>query len=145
MINSFSGEYAFLSNFWYSPVLLGHIIYPTVEHAYQAAKTLDINQRSNILLAPSPGIAKRMGQKLTLRSDWEQIKRRVMLQLLRSKFQNQTLRDKLVFTLPHMLIEGNTWHDNYWGMCNCHVCVAHEQQENWLGKLLMHIRFEYVL
>jgi len=38
-IESFSGQYRFLSNFYPARVMLGDgRIYPSVEHAYQAAK-----------------------------------------------------------------------------------------------------------
>ena len=38
------------------------------------------------------------------------------------------------------LIEGNTWHDNYWGVCSCSKCNG--RGKNRLGKLLMKVREE---
>ena len=38
-----------------------------------------------------------------------------------------------------MLIEGNYWHDNYWGNCLCPKCKEIEGQ-NQLGKILMKVR-----
>ena len=32
-------------------------------------------------------------------------------------------------------IEGNTWNDTFWGVCN-------GQGQNWLGKILMLVRSE---
>lgn len=41
MIAEFHGPYLFLSNFFPATVQLDGIPYPSVEHAYQTAKTLD--------------------------------------------------------------------------------------------------------
>ena len=41
-IDSFSGEYDFLSNFYSQEITYDGIKYPTNEHAFQAAKTLDL-------------------------------------------------------------------------------------------------------
>ena len=47
-IDSFHGVYRFLSNFWPAQVALDGIVYPTVEHAYVAAKTIDTIVRMEI-------------------------------------------------------------------------------------------------
>ena len=39
MISNFSGEFDFLSNFHPARVAFGGIVFPTVEHAFQAAKS----------------------------------------------------------------------------------------------------------
>lgn len=41
VIDRFSGEYRFLSNFYLAEVELDGEVYPTVEHAFQAAKSPD--------------------------------------------------------------------------------------------------------
>jgi ribA/ribD-fused uncharacterized protein len=135
MINSFSGEYAFLSNFSYSEVDLGEFTFPTVEHAFQAAKTLDPIQRSNIALMHTADKAKRFGRQVQLRPDWEEIKISVMLFLLRQKFCWTDLQEKLLETGDLELEEGNTWNDTYWGVCN-------GVGKNMLGMLLMEVRSE---
>ena len=142
MINCFDGKYAFLSNFYISPCDLEGILYPTVEHAFQAAKTLDRNERLKIAAAETPGKAKRMGRSVTLRPDWEEIKIDVMRQCLHSKFKDPDLVFALLDTGDEELIEGNTWHDNCWGNCTCEQCV-NKPGENRLGKLLMEIRKEF--
>jgi predicted NAD-dependent protein-ADP-ribosyltransferase YbiA (DUF1768 family) len=58
-----------------------------------------------------------------------------MLNLLRQKFQNPELREKLLCTGKLELIEGNYWGDTYWGVCR-------GVGENRLGKLLMLVREE---
>ena len=135
MIGSFQGEYRFLSNFHPSPVAMGDKVWPTVEHAYQASKTLDTGLRETIRMAATPGQAKRLGRILTLRRDWEAVKDGIMLDLLREKFRSEPLKTALLRTHPHILMEGNTWNDTYWGVCR-------GVGKNMLGTLLMQVRDE---
>ena len=74
MIAEFEGQYAFLSNFFPSPIIYEGITYPTNEHFFQAMKTLDQEERRAIAAAGTPGKAKRMGRQVSLRNDWEQVK-----------------------------------------------------------------------
>ena len=79
------------------------------------------------------------GRKIQLREDWkkEEIKRVVMYTGLTMKFMgNYNIASKLMATNNKELIEGNWWHDNYWGDCKCDKC-RHIVGENNLGKLLM--------
>src|SRR5437868_5423141 len=89
-IDRFHGDHGWLSNFWPSPIELDGAIYPTVEHAFQAAKTLDPEAREPIRQTTNPGQAKRLGRKVLLRSDWEQVKVEIMRGLLRKKFADPT-------------------------------------------------------
>lgn len=146
MIGSFSGEFSFLSNFFVSPIYYNGLMYPTVEHLYQARKTLNSDQRDEIRIAETPGQAKRLGRKVELRANWEEIKIPIMHECLLLKFSNEnvSLQTKLLASGQHMLIEGNKWHDNFWGICNCDNCRRLSGKNN-LGKLLMLIREEYRL
>lgn len=140
MISSFSGRNRFLSNFYPARVRLDSATYPTVEHAYQAAKALDLGWRQIVRLAPTAGIAKRYGRQLPLREDWELVKLDVMLDLLRQKFSAEPLAAMLIGTGDRVLVEGNVWHDNFWGSCRCLRCG--DRGDNQLGKLLMQTREE---
>lgn len=140
MINCFEREYAFLSNFYPSPIEYEGIKYPTVEAAFQAAKTPDLHMKMAIATTDHPGKAKRMGRKVVLREDWEEIKDKVMEDCLRLKFSDPVLREKLLATEDEELEEGNWWHDNYWGSCYCSRCG--DVGKNKLGYLLMKIRKE---
>jgi ribA/ribD-fused uncharacterized protein len=135
MIDSFTGDFDFLSNFYPSSIVpwsLGEE-FLTVENAFQASKTFDRVERKNIMAA-SPGEAKRLGRKVLLRPDWEDVKIDVMRKCLKLKFLYGTrLADKLVATHPHELVEGNYWGDTFWGVCD-------GEGENWLGRLLMERR-----
>lgn len=134
MINRFDDAYAFLSNFYSAPVTFEGTTFPTVEHAFQAAKTLDKTERLKVLTM-TPGQAKRFGRHVQLRSDWESIKVDIMTQLVRQKFSHEPLCSKLLATGSEELVEGNWWHDTFWGVCN-------GVGENHLGQILMQIRTE---
>lgn len=142
MINKFDGKYAFLSNYYPCAVFYEGIAYPSVEHAFQAAKTLDMTQRYEIANMKTPGAAKRAGRALNLRPDWEEVKYQVMEDCLREKFRDTELLIKLIATEGHFLVEGTTWHDQCWGICTCDKCGGNG--ENHLGRLLMKIRDEYL-
>jgi predicted NAD-dependent protein-ADP-ribosyltransferase YbiA (DUF1768 family) len=65
-----------------------------------------------------------------------------MLHLLRAKFISiPEHAEKLLATGNATLIEGNHWHDQYWGDC---TCAKHRDVPgmNILGKLLMQVREE---
>lgn len=145
MIDKFDGtEFGFLSNFFPSVIKVDGKKFPTVEHAFQAEKTNDPKERKKIQEATSPGKAKRLGRKATLRKDWESIKIGVMEKLLRLKFKNPDLRNRLLETNDEELVEGTTgWCDNFWGICSCPKCIgSNKKGQNNLGKLLMKIRNE---
>ncbi len=138
-IKQFKGGSRFLSNFYPAQVDHDGITYPTVEHAFQAAKTLDFGQRWLIAKMGSPSAAKRAGRKITLRPDWETAKNTIMLELVLQKFTRRLdLRQQLQATAEAELIEGNWWHDNYWGDCSCEDCD--QPGKNVLGKILMDVR-----
>src|SRR5438270_6235435 len=98
-IELFEGPYRFLSNFYPAQVEFDGLTYPTVEHAYQSAKTLDMNERKRIAQAPTPAEAKRQGRALKYRADWEQVKFDVMERCVRYKFTHHAeLADRLLAT-----------------------------------------------
>jgi ribA/ribD-fused uncharacterized protein len=136
-IEHFDGVYKFLSNFEPAHVIYEGARYDTAEHAYQAAKTTDENLRKQFYAGKiSPSYAKRLGQKLPLRPDWEQIKLSVMHEIVRFKFtHNPIMRQNLLATGNAELIEGNWWGDTFWGVCK-------GVGENHLGKILMDVRTE---
>ena len=143
MIDRFEDQYAFLSNFYPCTILYKGVIFPSLENAYQAAKysgedALNVYQE---FAGFTPGKAKRKGRKLPLRNDWDMVKLEVMEELLRIKFSDEGLKQQLISTGEEELIEGNYWHDNFWGCCSCEKC-GNRGMDN-LGKLLMKLRSEY--
>jgi ribA/ribD-fused uncharacterized protein len=135
MIDSFKGENRFLSNFWPAEVMLDGMLFPTVEHAYVAAKTLDPEKRAEIRLVNTAGQVKRLGRTLDLRTDWDKVKLTIMEDLVRQKFQHPELAALLLATGDQELVEGNTWGDTFWGVCFDVGC-------NHLGLILMKVRDE---
>lgn len=140
-ISSFKGKYRFLSNFWMAEVEFEGLTYPSTEHAYQAAKTNLPEIRKMIRDLDTPSKTKTAAKFLELPENWHTDKLRVMEILLREKFSRHSdLKQKLLDTGDEDLAEGNTWHDNTWGICSCKDCG--NQGDNHLGKLLMQIRSE---
>jgi ribA/ribD-fused uncharacterized protein len=134
-IDSFSGPHRFLSNFFLCSIEYEGMVYPSTEHAYQAAKTTNSALRAALFTDGDAKQAKHRGYGVPLRPDWDRLRIGVMLDLLRIKFSIPALRDKLLATCDAELIEGNHWGDRFWGVCN-------GVGENHLGKLLMQIREE---
>ena len=133
-IDSFRGEYQFLSNFYETPVCVYGIKYPNAEAAFQAQKCV-LPEEAEAFKTMSPQMAKRYGRMVQLKPNWEQIKDSVMLTVVRAKFKNPVLKDLLLNTGAAELIEGNRWGDTYWGVCN-------GKGKNRLGEILMTVRTE---
>ena len=139
MIDNFAGEYDFLSNFYNVAFQFDGSTFHNSEAAFQAAKTFDGSARK-LMTKMNPSEAKKLGRNVTLRKDWEEIKDRVMFNVCFAKFsQNPDLKRRLLATGTEELIEGNRWHDNYWGDCKCPKCADIEGR-NQLGKTLMQLR-----
>jgi len=136
-VTEFQGGHRFLSNFWPAEVTFGAKKYPSVEHAYQAAKTTDEAARERIRTAATAADAKRLGKSVSMRKDWNELKIRTMEGLVRQKFQDPALRAKLLATGEAELQEGNRWNDKFWG-----VDLRTGEGRNELGKILMKVRAE---
>lgn len=135
----YDGIFDWLSNFYPCAMVFEGMLFPTIENAYQAAK-FPLEQRA-IFQNCSPGRAKRLGKKknlqefygLTFRPEWAdpEFRKAIMKELIDYKFSyehNPILAGRLVSTYPLQLIEGNYWHDYFWGVCD-------GKGENNLGKI----------
>ena len=132
-ITEFRGSWYFLSNMCPSPIHLGGVRYSCAEAAFQAVKLADKTARKQFEGLTGPE-AKKLGRKVQLRPDWEEIKIDVMRWIVSEKFkQNPMMRIGLLQTRGFELIEGNTWGDTFWGVCN-------GKGQNWLGRILMEYR-----
>lgn len=142
-ILEFRGAWRFLSNFWLCPVPYAGLVYPSAEHAFQAAKTADPASRALVAACATPGEAKRAGRGLELRPGWEgPVRTQVMYMVTASKFfSDPVLASWLAATYPARLVEGNHWHDNFWGDCHCgELSRCLEPGRNLLGLLLEGVR-----
>ena len=136
VVGPFKGEYAFLSNFYPAQVEYDNIVYPTVEHAFQSAKTTSKEDRYRIAALSTPGQAKQAGKQLQLRPNWESIKVPIMAELVYLKFANHPdLSRRLLATGDLYIEEVNQWGDTFWG-------TYKGRGENHLGQILMSVRDE---
>jgi len=139
-IESFKNHFSFLSNFYYAPFKVNGITYKTVEHWFQCHKTHNQEERIAIINCKTPVQAKKIGRRVTLIQNWHSIRDEIMLIGVHNKFsQNSRLRQLLLCTQNIPLIEGNTWHDNYWGCCTCSKC-SKVDKFNKLGIILQKVR-----
>jgi len=134
-ISEFQGKYRWLSNFWSCMVEYEGLRFASSEAAYQAAKCANDFDKLQFI-GIEPGASKRLGRHINIRHDWEKVKIHVMTDIVRAKFkQNDDLRKLLIDTGDAKLVEGNTWNDTFWGVCN-------GIGRNELGKILMKVRQE---
>lgn len=145
IINSFKGNYAFLSNFQTINITVHDKIWKTSEHMYMACKSQNPLIQERIRCINTPGQAKAYARKITLRPDWNKVKLGIMKRILKLKFTlNTIMKDNLLATDNAELIEGNYWHDNYWGNCQCPKCINKTGLNN-LGKLLIQTRSDLLI
>lgn len=140
MILYFSGEYEFLSNYYDScPVTYNGLTYRNSEAAYQAQKSDSAIIRF-LFTDMSPDEAKQLGKSTDLVPDWDERRVTVMREVVHAKFeQHPELATRLAATGDEILVEGNNWHDNYFGDCQCPNC-RQIPGRNWLGRILMEER-----
>lgn len=132
-IESFSGTYRYLSNFYDAPVLYNGIMYDNAEAAYQAQKQ---PEKAEMFKNINGSKAKKDGAALTLRPDWDLVKDQIMYEIVKEKFtRNIYLGARLINTGDVPIIEGNYWNDTYWGVCK-------GKGQNKLGKIIMRVRDE---
>lgn len=133
-VYEFTGQYRFLSNFWSCYILYDEEMFPSVENAYQAAKCADKSDHYYFRNCKASE-AKRKGQIIVPRGDWERVKLDVMYELVRQKFTEYPILGDLLRNTPGELQEGNWWGDTFWGTVN-------GKGQNHLGKILMRVRNE---
>lgn len=126
---AFRGERSYLSNMYEYPMDINGLEFSCVEAAFQSFKTNGLELRKKFV-GLNGYEAKELGRKISLREDWDQIKVKVMRQLIECKFSLE-LGDKLKKEQGDL--EVNSWDDTFWGVCN-------GKGHNMLGKILMEVR-----
>ena len=125
-----------LSNFAPLDVSYDGEIWPTVEHAFQAAKCVRADDRRKVADAASPAIARRIGKRVELRSGWDDMRRELMVALCRDKLaRHAELRERIVATGDEDLVHEAPW-DSFWGSGRT------GKGRNELGKVYMELRSE---
>ncbi len=130
--------YDVLNNFSANAVGIDGVLYPTSEHAYQAAKCTDPKGKDEIRLARSPVLAKEAARRYRFarRTDWDDVKLGAMEAILRAKLaQHDEVREALIRS-GHDVIGEDSPHDDFWGI------GPDGAGENHLGGLWMKIRAE---
>ena len=122
-------EYFFLSNMYPCEIKYKGHTFKSSESAFQAQKDLSRVSEFESLEGKE---SKRLGRKVNIRSDWEEVKVNIMEEILRIKFSDPELAEKLK-NVKEPIVEENTWHDTFWGVCD-------GKGKNMLGKLLEKIR-----
>lgn len=136
-IASFTGYFDFMHNNFQTPVYYEGILYPSVTHAYHAARSSDETTRRAILNAETFQILGGIAIRIIDSSDWQERKLKVMEQLVRDKFRrSKELQEKLKSTDLRDLImtyEEDNSKNTFWGMVK-------GKGQNQLGRILMKIR-----
>lgn len=136
MIKEFKDDYKWLSNFVDVEIIFEGESYRSVEHAYMAAKSKDPGWRL-FCRTNTAAACKKTSREIELHPSWEDTKKLYMYGFLIQKFSKPSFREKLLATKDQNIIEGNYWGDKYWG-----ICLKDFEGENWLGRLIMHIRLK---
>lgn len=127
-------NFRFMSNFHGAPVTYQGVLYKTSEHAYQAAKTNDVEWKKKITEAATPSEARKLGNQCPMRDSFEQKKVSIMHKIVEAKFrQNPELARRLIHTGTRPIIEDAVW-DSFWGT------GRHGNGHNMLGRILHRVR-----
>ena len=135
----FNGQFTFLSNFATAPLKVNGMVFATVEHAYQAFKATNEDDRLLVQGQQTAGGAKKAGNAIEMNDTFLERRIEIMTKLLKAKFSltaHPTYANRLLETGTAYLVEGNNWHDNFWGDCICRECKDIIGENN-LGLLLM--------
>ena len=128
----FRGKYMFMSNMFNCNIEWKGEVYKSSETIYQMEKCEKEEDKKAFRMLNGYE-AKRLGRRVNMRSDWNDIKVDVMRDILSCKFDSN-LYNKLL-EVEEDIVEDNHWGDRFWGVCN-------GTGENMLGKLLMELRDE---
>lgn len=138
-ITEFRGDYYFLSNFYSTTVSYDGLTFKSSEAAFQAQKCIAEEQKK-VFTELTASASKKLGRKVSLRQDWDEVKDALMKDIVRAKFdQHLDLKKMLINTGNSVLEEGNTWGDKYWG-----IDSRTGKGENHLGRILMELRSEFL-
>lgn len=127
----FTGQHRFLSNFWPCPVEFGGLTYMCAEAAFQAQRCPDLDARRPFTHLNGTQAKKEGNTLKAIRPHWSIMRLKVMSEVIHAKFaQSVDLRQRLLQTEGHVLIQTNFWMDQFWG-------VYDGRGNNYLGKILM--------
>lgn len=124
-----------LSNFHLEPFMMHGITWPSSENVYQFCKLQDpTGEDVELFRQCTPGHAKKAGNTLKRRENWEALKTQIMHNILECKFIQCPVARACLLGTTGKLVEVNWWGDTFWGVCG-------GTGENNLGRTLMDIRY----
>lgn len=137
-IAEFTGKYEFLSNEFMSQVSFENELYPSVAHAFQAARTSDTDLRASIAKCADFPSLYALCEAIDNPPDWNKQRVLVMERLIRDKFRrSRELQRRLVDTGQKQLIntyaDGSVASNLFWG-------IVGTKGQNQVGNLLMKVR-----
>jgi ribA/ribD-fused uncharacterized protein len=143
-IDNFSGYFEFLSNNFLTPIYFEGILFPSVSHAFHAARSTDDNTRKAILNAESLIAVSKIAKRIEDPADWPSKRVKVMEQLIRDKFRrSKELQEKLKATQNREIVmtyDEESAGNIFWGV----VKGKADKGQNQLGRILMIIRQDLV-
>ncbi len=140
VIGFYPREFYPLDNFSSFQVEWRGKLYPTSEHAYQAAHFFETDPAlaEQVRLARSAHDAQKIARENShmYRKDWDEIKPEIMKEILLAKVEQQPyVKHKLLETGDYEIVEDSP-KDDFWGW------GADRKGRNQLGKIWMEIRDE---
>lgn len=137
MIYKFREKYGWLSNMATCRVVVYGKTFESVENAYMYLKKPDDKEWGEFCMKNPPNKVKTASKDIEIRNDWEDVKLKVMYNLLIQKYTTEPFKTKLLETGNENIVEGNYWNDKFWGV---DLKETPNIGENWLGRLIMDIR-----
>lgn len=128
----FREKYWFLSNMYPCELRINGLVFSCAEAAFQSFKTTDLEERKKFQNI-NGFEAKKLGKRIKLREDWNNIRLDVMDAVLKVKFKQHPELYKLLKSINEPIVEDNNWNDMFWGRCN-------GKGKNYLGCLLERIK-----
>ena len=119
------------------------VVWPSVEHYFQAAKPAGAAERAWIMASPTPFEAKKRAWRMTPRADWREISVDIMRQAIQLRYApGREVSEKLLETADRELIHETPWGrngDTFWG------AGRDGSGRNMFGHLLMERRAELLV
>jgi predicted NAD-dependent protein-ADP-ribosyltransferase YbiA (DUF1768 family) len=143
-ILGFTNDYKFLSNDHPCEIMFDGLTYPSVTHAFAAARTDDPEVREQIRNLLDAATVRSFVKRIPETTFFKGHQLEIMTQLLQSKFFDsvplaQKLHETADWPLIHLTQRDGTFTrgDEYWGVVKT---TGGFRGQNWLGHILMALR-----
>jgi len=123
----FKGPYKCLSNSYLSPIIVEGISYPSVEHAFRAAKISDRFLKLQISKTSRLSDVEKLLQDAWIRPNWDDVKYATLHQLVKLKFESNNELAKILIGTGTKPLGGRS---------------DHTKRQFRVGQILMKVRSE---